>query len=406
MGPVNKKRFVVVGIDGMPYSLLLRLMENGLLGQCKEIADKLQKKSICSVMPPVSSTAWVSYATGCYPEEHGIFGFTEMGLTGLYIPTVKERQKEAVWNKLSREGRKVGIINVPFTYPPEAVNGVMISCFLSPTLKAAVRPENYYKILQENEYIIDVNPPENEEDKERFLGDLIKAMKARVKVLKQISHEISWDYLHLHIMETDRLFHFFWDEVNSPGTGLYGSKINEFFRVLDDSIAEIYRELGKDSGFTLISDHGFCKILYEVQVNAWLFKAGFYQENDIYSLTPGRIYINKKGTEKKKLAEELEYALSNLCDVQGNRVIRNVYRKEALYSRANDSHIPDLLLNPVNGYDLKGGSPEGKVFTNSMRTGMHTYENAVMVSTAEIGGVTDITQAAGALLREGDYGWR
>lgn len=406
MGPIRKSRQLVVGIDGMPYSLLLQMMENGILGKCKEITDRLHIKPICSVMPPVSSTAWVSYAAGCYPEEHGIFGFTEMGPSGLYIPTVKERRREAVWNKLSREGRKVGIVNVPFTYPPEAVNGVMVSCFLSPSLQSAVRPETYLKMLRENGYIIDVDLPENEKDKDRFLDDLIKALKARVSVLKQISQEISWDYLHLHIMETDRLFHFFWDEANAPGIGPYGPKIKAFFSELDDSIAGLYRELGKDSGFTLISDHGFCKILYEVQINAWLSNAGFYQENEVYSLTPGRIYIHKEGGLKQELLRELEYALSNLRDTKGNRVIKNVYRKKALYYRAEVPHTPDLLLNPVNGYDLKGGPPKGDIFTNSMRTGMHTYENAVMASTAQIDDVTDLTQAAGALFKEDDYGLR
>ena len=40
---------------------------------------------------------------------------------------------KAIWNILSEYNKRVLVINVPITYPPEAVNGVMVSGYGTPS---------------------------------------------------------------------------------------------------------------------------------------------------------------------------------------------------------------------------------------------------------------------------------
>jgi predicted AlkP superfamily phosphohydrolase/phosphomutase len=39
---------------------------------------------------------------------------------------------KAIWNILSEYGKQVLVVNVPMTYPPEPVNGIMVSGYASP----------------------------------------------------------------------------------------------------------------------------------------------------------------------------------------------------------------------------------------------------------------------------------
>src|SRR5205809_5458201 len=44
----------------------------------------------------------------------------------------KRKGGKAIWNILSEYGKQVLVVNVPATYPPEPVNGIMISGYMTP----------------------------------------------------------------------------------------------------------------------------------------------------------------------------------------------------------------------------------------------------------------------------------
>ena len=74
---------------------------------------------------PLSAlVAWANYATGVNPGKHGIFGFVDRKPNSLYrghIPTAKDPQDVlTIWEVLSNaQGKRVGVINVPLTYPAQ-----------------------------------------------------------------------------------------------------------------------------------------------------------------------------------------------------------------------------------------------------------------------------------------------
>jgi predicted AlkP superfamily phosphohydrolase/phosphomutase len=64
------------------------------------------------------------------PGKHGIFGFTSYAdqdeeqaqlISSLHV------KDETLWQILSSHGKRVGVMNVPVTYPPKKVNGFLIS---------------------------------------------------------------------------------------------------------------------------------------------------------------------------------------------------------------------------------------------------------------------------------------
>src|SRR5947209_863362 len=92
-----------------------------------------------SKYPPLTPPAWTSLSTGLKPAGHGVYDFwtydEEHGLGANRKVHVLTRRKggKAIWNIMSEYGKRVLVINVPTTYPPEAVNGIMVSGYTTPS---------------------------------------------------------------------------------------------------------------------------------------------------------------------------------------------------------------------------------------------------------------------------------
>lgn len=411
------KKVFVLGIDGVPYSLLMKFMKQKRFVNLESVIDPANIKEIKSVYPVISSVAWTSFATGVNPAEHGIFGFVDRNSSPfeIMLPTSRERKADAIWNTLSKHGKQVVIMNVPITYPVEPVNGKMISCFLCPDIYKGAYPESIVSLLEKHNYIIDVDAWLARSDKERFLEELFMALDARFEVALELLKE-EWDYFQLHIMETDRLMHFFWCDIEKRDSPYY-EKIVAFIKKLDNWIGKLCEKLDKDTAVIILSDHGFCGIKYEVQINAWLKQKKYlimrdesYNLNDFdekticYSLLPGRIFINLKGREEhgcvdikdyNRVRQEIKEQLLKLENPDnGEKVIDKVFFREEIYTGDELEKAADIIAHPNNGYDLKGMLNNDLVFTNSALTGMHTYENAVIAgrgfSVSRINSIIDV----------------
>src|SRR3990172_9211617 len=157
----SSPKVVVLGLDGVPYSLLMEYMGRGIMPQLSEM---------CSTLPEISSVAWSSFITGKNPGQHGIFGFMEIDRQSYsYIfPNFQSLRERPVWE---REGIKTVALNIPQTYPAAPMNGVMVSGFVAIDLKNATYPERVYNYLNGIGYRIDVNARLSPENPGAFFND-------------------------------------------------------------------------------------------------------------------------------------------------------------------------------------------------------------------------------------------
>ncbi len=68
----------VVGLDGVPYSMIQKFMGNGVMPNLRDIVAKGRAVETTVTLPEISSVSWSSFMTGKNPGEHGIFGFTDL----------------------------------------------------------------------------------------------------------------------------------------------------------------------------------------------------------------------------------------------------------------------------------------------------------------------------------------
>lgn len=341
--------------------------------------------------------------SGKNPGGHGIYGFIdrEPETLRLMLPNAANRHGKTVWNRLGDAGISSIVINIPVTYPPECIRGVLVSGFLGVSLEKSVYPRTRIEDLKRFGYIIDAETGDAMSRPELFMEHLEDIIERRFDLFEHLLSAEPWRFAHLHIMETDRLFHFMWDHVmddNSPCAGA----VRSLFHRIDRRVHAIAEFLSDDDEMILMSDHGFCRASHMFDLNQWLEDNGWLRrsanprkgcinmapESRAYSLLPGRIYLNRSGREPEGSVSlsESDSVLSRLMNALKNVTIpgtdtplfAGIFRGDALFSGDCIDRAPDLVAVPVRGVELKARMETGPLFQPSRLTGMHTPDDALV----------------------------
>jgi predicted AlkP superfamily phosphohydrolase/phosphomutase len=418
------KKALIIGIDGVPFSLLKTYIKNDVMPHLKNILSHgLTLHQMNASIPDISSVSWTSFNTGVNPGEHGIYGFTNLRPDGysLYFPNSKDIKAPTFWEILGKTDQKTStlvrkydkkmeypyrsvILNIPHTYPAWPINGILVSGFVAMDLRKATFPESAYTYLQSINYLVDVEAEKARQDKVAFMKSLFECFEIRKKAISHFLAEESWDLFFACITETDRLHHFFfdaWEDKENP----YHEPFLRFYTELDKFIKYVYDRFagsGSEKGwFMILSDHGFAPVRKEVYLNRFLEEEGFLvlkDEGDFYEkvmdetrafcLDPGRIYIHDEGRyrrggvkkeERSSLLEEIKGALTNLEGEDGEKIIDKIFEKEQIYHGPQSPTAPDLVCVSKDGYDLKGSLEKKEIFGQNIFTGMHTWHDAFCV---------------------------
>jgi len=214
-----RHRVLLIGLDGASFSVLRPWMEAGILPHMQQIAVKGGIGELYSTIPPVTGPAWASFMTGMSPGKHGIYDFVRplKDRVGMEIVSYRHIGAETIFSILSRYGRKVGVVNMPLTYPVPQVDGFVISGMLTP--KSATDYFYPLELAEELEkagvdYVPDVWWQRYEEhEAEKFLQRLIYCTEQRIKTVKFLSGHFGWDLLAVVFVGTDRIQHALWSYI-------------------------------------------------------------------------------------------------------------------------------------------------------------------------------------------------
>jgi len=286
-----ERRVLVIGIDGATWTFLAPLIEQGRMPALARIVAEGTSGDLESSLPPVTATAWSNFITGKTPARHRMADFLiRKGCT--YRETTAnalDRRGRPFWETVCESGGNVGILNVPTTYPPCDVNGVIVGGFLSPHGKRDfVRPEGLLDELEGKfgPYITFPKAPFDVWESEKSMRDYVRVLSDmlsyKVKAARYIIEKERRDLVVLHIWGSDLIQHRFWSlmdpDSNDYRPGLAAAleePIQGYFRQIDDSIAELRQSFGEDEAVIIMSDHGFGEVKKSVDLNAWFAKEGY-----------------------------------------------------------------------------------------------------------------------------------
>jgi len=284
-----KRRTFIIGLDGGTFDILEPWVREGKLPGFAEIMDNGVYGELESVMPPVTAPAWASFMTGMNPGKHGVYEFLYREKSGYEKVPVNSHTIESpfLWELLGRHNIKVGVVNVPLTYPVRPVNGFLVSGLLTPRdASDYTYPEELYKQINDylgEPYEIYTSEVYAKGRVDRVVQNYNDVLSKHIKVGKFLLSRYEPEFYMIHIFGTDRIQHELWHcmdrdhpKHDSEEGTLFGDAILDYYKTIDrDFVSPLIKKYGKDTNILFISDHGFGPLHKTIYLNTWLLKKGY-----------------------------------------------------------------------------------------------------------------------------------
>lgn len=408
----KKKKAVVVGIDGLPHSLIEKLAADGVMPYMGTLAKAGNLSKMKVTLPEISAVSWPSFMTGSNPGTHGIYGFTDIapGTYDMTFPSFRDLKCPTFWDKLGELGKRSIILNQPGTYPARRIEGVLVSGFVAIELIKSIYPPSWIGKIKRLNYQIDIDTQMCRKNHKQLFVELERTLDGRRAAVNELWEKEQWDFFQAVITGTDRLQHYIWNSIEDESSSLHGKTL-DYYNAVDSFVKMVHEkylattgESGPGKGFFLLSDHGFCAIEKEVYLNSWLVAEGYLKydapepkaisdisdDTKVFVMDPGRFYIHRKGkyprgtveeSEAETLIEEIKSKLESM-EFEGRKIIQAVHRPEEIYSGPQLKSAPDIVATPVDGFDLKGSLTGNEIYRRTDLEGMHNWDDAFFWSEA------------------------
>jgi predicted AlkP superfamily phosphohydrolase/phosphomutase len=340
------------------------------------------------------------------PGRLGVYGFrnrADHSYDRYSIANSLAIKEDRLWEILSREGKRSIVIGVPGTYPPNPLNGVMVTDFLTPDTSCEYTYPSEFKQEIEREvgeYILDVRDFRSG-NKEKILADIYEMTRKRFQLARHLLAKDDWDYFIMVEMGTDRIHHALWDNMDpahrfyEPGNR-FENAIHDYYVEIDREIGELLKFADASTDVFVVSDHGAKRMDGGICVNEWLMENGYlalkekpagavplskvkvdwpktkaWGDGGYYA----RVFLNVAGREPEgtiapevyeKVRDELIAGLKSIRDEKGGDIGTRVYRPEELYQEVRGV-APDLIVYFGGLYWRSVGTVGGGK--------IHTFEN-------------------------------
>jgi predicted AlkP superfamily phosphohydrolase/phosphomutase len=350
-----------------------RLMDSGTWGRLE------------SVIPPITVPAWMCLSTSQDPGSLGVYGFRNRvnhTYSGLGIADSRSIQTPAMWDYLAEEGKRSIIVGVPPGFPPRKINGISVSCFLTPdsdTDEFTHPPE----IKKEINQLVGHYPPDvpgfRTDDKAWLKEQIFEMSRKQWTVVKHFLANKEWDYFHYVDIGLDRVHHGFWDSydkqhIHYRAGNPYENVIPDYYQWLDQQIGEVMELLDKDTVLLIVSDHGAQRLDGGFAVNEWLIREGLLVLNEPpQGITPfaqlkvnwaktkvwseggyyARVFFNVEDREPRGIIPKSQYesfrdewkkGFEALTDAKGQALNSLVFKPEEIYHSVRNV-APDLIVH-------------------------------------------------------------
>lgn len=279
-----QKRVLVIGIDGGTFDILRPLADEGWLPNIGRLMREGVWGALTSTIPPITAAAWTSFATGKNPGKHGLVDFVYFPNHGYSVSVANStnRGAKAIWNILSDLGRKVGVVSVPMTYPPEEVNGFILTGMMTPPSSKdfAYPPELVGELAREvGKYVVHAGEGVLPSHLERYLDKMRADTAISVKCALYLWRKYNPDFFMFVFGALDPLQHQFFNYIHAPSLPRGGDgmrkRILSVYEEVDTWIAEIVEMAGEETTVILMSDHGFGPLEGFLHLNNWFLGKGY-----------------------------------------------------------------------------------------------------------------------------------
>lgn len=412
----NRRKTLILGLDGATWRLFRPLIDEGKLPNIASLLASGASGVLHSSIPPLTAPAWTNFQTGANAGKHGVFDFRIFDRTSRTLKLVNSREicMPTLWQIASAAGYRVVTVNVPMTFPPQPVNGLVIGGMLAQNVDSSLvyPPERFQEIMGRHpDYR--VSPPVVSQrgvmGRRAYIAANIQVEARRCDLALDLIRNEPWDLFMVQNQCLDYIQHSYFHLMDPSAAEFDPQGYEEvlgFYRAMDENVGRLVEAAPPNTDVILVSDHGF-KIQHRlIHLAPWLRAQGYLVEDidarqrllqalrkaDIFKLRRhfahwvlrgkqarfsaaasnalgridwqrsraymaigsvfGCIYINRQNDrDMEGLLSEITEKLSALIDPKtGRKVVTRILRGQEIYHGPLAENGPDLIIEPAEDY--------------------------------------------------------
>jgi predicted AlkP superfamily phosphohydrolase/phosphomutase len=259
-----KRKLIILGLDGATFDVIDPLLQKGRLPCLARLIGEGTRARLMSTIPYSTIPAWPSFMTGKNPGRHGVFDFFTVDNGRRRLTSSRDIRSRTLWEILSQDGQRSVVMNVPGTYPPAPINGVLVSGMLTPRESPFTSPPEVADLLHEVTGGYRINC-QSHLSGQRLVDDVFTVTEQHRKAFLTLLRRDEWDFAMLMFRATDVIQHHFWDRRDV---------VEDCYREVDRCIEDITRAF-PEATMILVSDHGLQGQQWDFHVNKWLLDQGY-----------------------------------------------------------------------------------------------------------------------------------
>lgn len=439
----NRARTLAVGIDGASFNLIGRWLDEGRLPQLRALIEGGTSGELTSCIPPVTMPAWRVFSTGKGPGKLGVFWHQQLDVQTRKVttPSAADIHSSDLWHYLNAAGYRTGVVGMPDTYPPRPLDGFMVCGGPSAGEEGYTYPAQLEEELRREvgyRPVIKGDLQEGGEDSP-LVREILDTVDRTFAAGQYLLERYPVDFLCVTTFDINRLQHFFFDgrstlEAWQTLDRWLGRLVPQFdyTLILSDHGTEPVRKayflnvwlrqkgylhtrfhpmdilprlgINRSRVGRLVQGLGLTRLFsYEtlVRYGSMLPQAtgGFgeygnqsavnrvdWSRTRVFALPQGPIYINRDlvpdAQDYERLRDELIQGLRELVDPDtGRPVVRQVFRREEVYSGEHLAQAPDLVVLDEDAYHNRAGLGQQDVFASGWRwKGNNRYQGMFVLA--------------------------
>lgn len=301
---MSRPRVLIVGLDGATFDVIRPLAAQGQLPNLSRLMANGAWGPLRSTIPPITPTAWTTFFTGKNPGKHGIYDFQELDRQSYEFRSVRADRhgEKSLWQLLSEAGLRSIVLDVPYTYPPRPLNGLLISGYGTPRTPQTVftYPANLADLLPADlRPEIRVALPNHLFDRSQaFIDEWEGIFSGRERLIRHLMHHEEWDFFMVVFSATDTMGHVFWTYVEPthpnyarPEAAHFRQAFFGAYRRCDQLLGQMMAWAGDQTTTLVMSDHGFGSVRPRQYLFQQLNEAGYlaYQSPPLLALFSDRL---------------------------------------------------------------------------------------------------------------------